>query len=86
MYNYNKCQFAGPAPRAQRNIEEAAKAAGIGAKTLLRWLKVPEFEKAYREAPQHRIRGIAGGIRSRRVQVLKREKNDEDDDSAAAET
>jgi transposase-like protein len=34
----------------QRNIEEAAKAAGIGANTLLRWLKVPEFQTAYREA------------------------------------
>jgi transposase-like protein len=34
----------------QRNIEEAAKATGIGANTLLRWLKVPEFQTAYREA------------------------------------
>ena len=34
----------------QRNIEEAAKAAGIGANTLLRWMKVPEFRAAYREA------------------------------------
>jgi len=34
----------------QRNIEEAAKSAGIGANTLLRWLKVPEFQAAYREA------------------------------------
>jgi hypothetical protein len=34
----------------QRNIEEAAKSAGIGANTLLRWLKVPEFQTAYREA------------------------------------
>ena len=34
----------------QRNIEEAAKAVGIGATTLLRWLKVPEFQTAYREA------------------------------------
>ena len=34
----------------QRNIEEAARTAGIGAQTLLRWLKVPEFEAAYREA------------------------------------
>lgn len=33
-----------------RNIEEAAKAVGIGTQTLLRWLKVPEFEKSYREA------------------------------------
>jgi hypothetical protein len=34
----------------QRNIEEAAKVAGIGANTLLRWLKVPEFQAAYRAA------------------------------------
>jgi len=34
----------------QRNIEEAAKAAGISTRTLLRWMKGPEFQKAYREA------------------------------------
>jgi transposase-like protein len=34
----------------QRNIDEAAKAVGIAANTLLRWMKVPEFQKAYREA------------------------------------
>jgi hypothetical protein len=34
----------------QRNIEEAAKVAGVSANTLLRWLKIPEFQKAYREA------------------------------------
>src|ERR1035437_6882882 len=34
----------------QRNIEEAAKAIGVGANTLLRWLKVPEFDASYREA------------------------------------
>ena len=34
----------------QRNMEEAARAAGIGTRTLLRWLTVPEFQKAYREA------------------------------------
>ena len=34
----------------QRNIEEAAKAAGIGANPLLRWLQVPEFQAAYRQA------------------------------------
>jgi hypothetical protein len=34
----------------QRNVEEAARAAGIGARTLLRWLKLPEFQSAYREA------------------------------------
>src|SRR5215470_18563892 len=34
----------------QRNVEEAARTAGIGTSTLLRWLKLPEFQKAYREA------------------------------------
>jgi hypothetical protein len=34
----------------QRNVEEAARAAGIGARTLLRWLKLPEFQNAYRQA------------------------------------
>ena len=34
----------------QRNVEEAARTAGIGVSTLLRWLKLPEFNRAYREA------------------------------------
>jgi hypothetical protein len=34
----------------QRNIEEAARAAGIGTRTLLRWMKLPEFQIAYRAA------------------------------------
>jgi hypothetical protein len=34
----------------QRNIEDAARTAGIGARTLLRWLKLPEFQNAYRQA------------------------------------
>jgi putative insertion element HTH domain-containing protein len=34
----------------QRNIEEAARVAGIGTRTLLRWLKLPEFQAAYRQA------------------------------------
>ena len=34
----------------QRNIEEAARPAGIGPRTLLRWLKLPEFQKVRREA------------------------------------
>src|ERR1700674_3383031 len=33
-----------------RNVEEAAHAAGIGTQTLMRWLKMPEFQAAYREA------------------------------------
>jgi hypothetical protein len=34
----------------QRNAEEAARSIGVAPKTLLRWLQLPEFEKAYREA------------------------------------
>lgn len=34
----------------QRNVEEAARVAGIGTQTLIRWLKLPEFQSAYREA------------------------------------
>ena len=34
----------------QRNVEEAARSVGIDPKTLLRWLKVPEFQNAFREA------------------------------------
>jgi DNA-binding transcriptional MerR regulator len=34
----------------QRNVEEAAKAAGISTRTLLRWMKEPQFQAAYREA------------------------------------
>jgi hypothetical protein len=33
-----------------RSIEEAARATGIEPNTLLRWMKLPEFQKAYREA------------------------------------
>src|SRR5271157_1581651 len=34
----------------QRNIEEAARTTGISTRTLMRWLQLPEFQKAYREA------------------------------------
>ena|SRR5947208_2393498 len=34
----------------QRNVDEAAKAAGIAAKTLWRWLQLPEFQQAYQKA------------------------------------
>jgi hypothetical protein len=35
---------------SQRNVDEAARAAGVGARTLWRWLQDPEFQAAYREA------------------------------------
>jgi hypothetical protein len=35
---------------SQRNLEDAARSIGLGTSTLLRWMKIPEFEAAYREA------------------------------------
>jgi hypothetical protein len=35
---------------SQRNVDEAARTAGIGTRTLLRWMKEPEFDQAYRKA------------------------------------
>ena len=34
----------------QRNIDEAAKSIGVASNTLLKWMKEPEFQAAYREA------------------------------------
>ena len=34
----------------QRNIEEAANAAGVATATLKRWLQLPKFAAAYRQA------------------------------------
>src|SRR3954464_8830585 len=31
-------------------MEEAAKTVGVTTRTLIRWMKLPEFQKAYREA------------------------------------
>src|SRR5215813_6762042 len=45
-----KMEAAIAALLTQRNIEEAAKATGIAPATMLRWMKEPEFQAAYREA------------------------------------
>ena len=45
-----KMEAAIAALLTQRNVEEAAKTAGISTPTLLRWMKEPEFQAAYREA------------------------------------
>jgi len=39
----------------QRSVEEAARAAGIGTQTSLRWLKLPEFVKEYRKARREAV-------------------------------
>ena len=45
-----KMEAAVAALLTQRNLEEAAKAVGISSNTLLNWMKIPEFQAAYREA------------------------------------
>jgi hypothetical protein len=45
-----KMEAAIAALLTQRNVEEAARTAGISTPTLLRWMKEPQFQTAYREA------------------------------------
>ena len=45
-----KLEEAVTAMLTQRNLEEAARAVGVGTATLLGWQKQPEFQKAYRQA------------------------------------
>jgi transposase-like protein len=45
-----KKEAAVAAVLSQRNLEEAARVAGIGVATLLRWQKLPEFQEALRRA------------------------------------
>jgi hypothetical protein len=45
-----KMEEAVAALLTQRNLEEAAKSIGISTRTMLRWMKEPEFQAAYREA------------------------------------
>jgi Arc/MetJ family transcription regulator len=35
---------------SQRSLDDAARSVGVGTRTLVRWMKLPEFEAAYREA------------------------------------
>ena len=39
----------------QRSVEDAARAVGLGTQTLLRWLKIPEFVKEYRNARREAV-------------------------------
>jgi len=45
-----KQELAIAALLTQRNVDEAAKSVSIDPTTLLRWMKLPEFQTAYREA------------------------------------
>jgi hypothetical protein len=45
-----KMEEAVVAMLTQRNIEEAARSVSVSPATLMRWQKLPEFKKAFREA------------------------------------
>jgi hypothetical protein len=40
---------------SQRSIEDAARVAGVGVTTLLRWLKIPEFRDEYLKARREAV-------------------------------
>jgi transposase-like protein len=46
----------------QRNVEEAARTAGIGTQTLFRWLKMPEFQADYLEARRSAVSQTNGRL------------------------
>ena len=56
----------------QRNVEEAARTAGIGTQTMLRWLKIPEFQTAYREARRAAFGNPLRACSKHRVRLYRR--------------
>ena len=51
----HKKELAIAALLSQRSIEDAARVVGIGSKTLLQWLQVPEFQVAYHAARRQAV-------------------------------
>jgi len=48
----------------QRNLDDAARACGLGARTLILWLKLPEFNTFYPEAKRATILNSRGLTRA----------------------
>jgi transposase-like protein len=56
----------------QRNVDEAARSIGVAHKTLLRWMKEPEFAEAYQAARlRHMVNPLQG---SSRLRALRRQR------------
>ena len=59
----------------QRNIDEAAKTVGIAPNTLLKWMKLPEFDAAYRKARRlacgHAVARLQQGTSAAATTLLK---------------
>jgi len=49
---------------SHRNVEDAARAVGISVNTLRRWMQVPEFQAAFREARQKILSQAIGQLQS----------------------
>ena len=47
---------------SQRSLEEAARVAGIGVATLMRWQKLPEFQDALRQARRDALAQTIGRL------------------------
>jgi hypothetical protein len=47
---------------SQRNLEEAARVAGVGVATLMRWQKLPEFQDALRRARREALSQTIGRL------------------------
>lgn len=47
---------------SQRNLEEAARVAGVGVATLMRWQKLPEFQEALRRARREALSQTIGRL------------------------
>jgi hypothetical protein len=57
-----KMEVAVAAVLSQRNLEEAARVAGVGVATLTRWQKLPEFRKALRKARREALSQTIGRL------------------------
>jgi len=57
-----KMEVAVAAVLSQRNLEEAARVAGVGIATLMRWQKLPEFQKALRKARREALSQTIGRL------------------------
>ncbi len=73
----HKMEQAIAALLSARNVEDAARQAGIGTNTLRRWMRLPEFEAAHREAREAllsqaigRLQGASGAAANTVLKIM----------------
>ena len=69
---------------ANPSIPDAAEKVGIGARTLWRWLKLPEFKKAYSEARREVVRHAVVNVQAAMSEAVKTLRTIMNDDNAPA--